>query len=218
MVDWRSAHVGNARLGVSRRIEGYAQQLEGEVSLQHPGRTWVERQEGKSEGHPLKQPPTTSECGHNLLQMVIKRKQGVDAVTEEEGWRAADPSRYPQQVCRGLAQLLSQANVDSEGARWLARQIGGRLPPGWGAVWRERGCSELQGTLADQLQLVVSYLRDMEIRCARCQGRHAGTCRQCHLRWCTLCQQEKDECDVCSGPIPLTVLTCITWGRALLKR
>jgi hypothetical protein len=182
MVDWRSrsAHVGNARLGVSRSIEGYAQKLEGEVSQQHPGRTWVERQEGKSEGHPLEQLPTTSECGHHLLQMIIKLKQGVDAVTEEEEWRAADPSRYPQQVCRGLAQLLSQANVDSEGARWLARQIGGRLPPGWGAVWRERGCSELQGTLADQLQLVVSYLRAMEIRCARCQGRHAGTCRQCH--------------------------------------
>jgi hypothetical protein len=49
--------------------------------------------------------------------------------------------------------------VDSEGARWLARQIGDRLPPGWGAVWRERGRSELQGTLADQLQLVVNYLR-----------------------------------------------------------
>ena len=74
LVDWRSAHVGNARLGVSRSIAGYAQQLEGEVSQQHPGRTWVERQEGKSEGHPLKQPPTTSECGHNLLQMVIKTK------------------------------------------------------------------------------------------------------------------------------------------------
>ena len=82
--------------------------------------------------------------------MVIKLKQGVDAVTEEEGWRAADPSRYPQQVCRGLAQLLSQVNVDSEGARWLARRIEGRLPPGWGAVWRERGRSELQGTLADR--------------------------------------------------------------------
>jgi hypothetical protein len=128
--------------------------MEGEVSQQHPGRTWVERQEGTSEGHPLKQPPTTSECGHNLLQIVIKRKQGVDAETEEEGWEADDPSRYPQQVCRGLAQLLSQSHVDSESARWLARQIEGRLPPGWGAVWRERGCSELQGSLADQLQLV----------------------------------------------------------------
>jgi hypothetical protein len=143
-------------------------------------------------------------CMHAIFNKLslIKLKQGVDAVTEEEGWKAADPSRYPQQVCTGLAQLLSQANVDSEGARWLARQIGGRLPPGWEAVWRERGCSELQGTLTDQLQLVVSYLRAMEIRCARCQGRHAGTCRQCHLRWCTLCQQEKEECDVCSGPIP----------------
>jgi hypothetical protein len=67
-------------------------------------------------------------------------------------------------------------NVDSEGARWLARQIGGRLPPGWGAVWRKRGCSELQGTLTDQFQLVVSYLRAMEILCARCQGCQTGTC------------------------------------------
>jgi hypothetical protein len=62
-----------------------AQKLEGEVSQQHPGRTWVERQGGKSEGLPLEQLPTTSECGHHLLQMVKKLKQGVDAVTEEEG-------------------------------------------------------------------------------------------------------------------------------------
>ena len=36
MVDWRSAHVGSAILGVSRIIEGYAQKLEGEVRQQHP--------------------------------------------------------------------------------------------------------------------------------------------------------------------------------------
>jgi hypothetical protein len=65
----------------------------------------------------------------------------------------------------------------------------------------ERGCSQLKGTLTDQLQQVVTYLRAMEIRCVRCQGRQAGTCRQCHLGWCTLCQQEKGECDVCSIPI-----------------
>ena len=66
----------------------------------------------------------------------------------------------------------------------------------------ERGCSTLEGTLTVQLQLVVSYLRAMENRCVRCQGRQAGACQQCHLRWYTLCQQEKEECDVCSGPIP----------------
>ena len=154
MVDWRSAHVGNARLGVSRSITGYAQQLGGEVSQQHPGRTWVERQERSAE-HPLKLPPTASECGDHLLRMVEKQQQGGNEVPEEERWEAVDPSKCPQQVCRGLAQLLFKARVDSEGARWLAKRIEDRLPPGWGAVWRERGCSELQGTLADQLQLVV---------------------------------------------------------------
>ena len=38
-----------------------------------------------------------------------------------------------------------------------------------------------------------------------CQVRYAGTCRQCHLRWCTLCQQDKEECDVCGVPLALTV-------------
>ena len=37
----------------------------------------------------------------------------------------------------------------------------GQLPPGWGAVWMERGCSKLEGNLTDQLQLVVTYLRVM---------------------------------------------------------
>jgi hypothetical protein len=47
MVDWRSAHVCSARLGISRSIEGYTRKLEGEVSRQHPARPWVEQQEQK---------------------------------------------------------------------------------------------------------------------------------------------------------------------------
>ena len=67
----------------------------------------------------------------------------------------------------------------------------------------ERGCSKLEGTPTDQLQLVVNYLRVMEVRCVGCQVRYAGTCRQCHLRWCTLCRQDKEEWDVCSVPLAL---------------
>jgi len=59
--------------------------------------------------------------------------------------------------------------VSSENAQRLARHIGGRLPPGWGAVWKEKGCGELAGTPADQFQLVVTYLLVMEIWCALCQ-------------------------------------------------
>jgi hypothetical protein len=76
------------------------------VDRQHPARTWVERQEQKSVVHELEQIPTPSECGHHLLQLVTKLEQGADASAEEVGWTAADPSRYPQQVCRGLARLL----------------------------------------------------------------------------------------------------------------
>jgi hypothetical protein len=68
----------------------------------------------------------------------------------------------------------------------------------------ERGCSELEGTLTSQLQQVVNYLRAMEILCVHCQVRQAGSCRQCQLGCCTLCQQEKGECDVCSVPTALT--------------
>ena len=100
MVDWRSAHVGSTRLGVSRSIEGYTQKLEGEVNRQHPARTWVERQEQKSVVHEPERLQTTSECGHHLLQIVVGLKQGPEAAAEEAGWRAADPSRYPQRVWR----------------------------------------------------------------------------------------------------------------------
>ena len=65
--------------------------------------------------------------------------------------------------------------MNSEEAQWLAKQVGSRLPPGWGATWTERGCSELEGTPIDQHQLVVSYLRDMEVRCVECQIRYTGT-------------------------------------------
>jgi hypothetical protein len=104
-----------------------------------------------------------------LRSFSTKLEQGGDVAAEEVGWTTADPSRYPQQVCRGLARLLSHGKVTSEGARWLARQIGGRLPPGWGAVWMERGCSELEGTLTAQPQQMMNYLRAMEIWCVLCQ-------------------------------------------------
>ena len=51
---------------------------------------------------------------------------------------------------------------------------------------------------------VVNYLRAMEIQCVRCQVRQVGTCRKCHLEWCTFCQQDKEECYVCSAPLTLT--------------
>jgi hypothetical protein len=122
------------------------------VDRQHPPRTWVDWQEQKSVVHEIAQIQTPSECGYHLLQIVTKLEQGEDAASKEVGWTAADPSRYPQQVCRGLARLLSHGKVTREGARWLARQIGGRLLPEWGGVWMERGCSELEGTLTALLQ------------------------------------------------------------------
>jgi hypothetical protein len=82
----------------------------------------------------------------------------------------------------------------------------------------ERGCSKLEGTPTDQLQLVVTYLRVMEIRCVRCQVRQAGTCRQCHLGWCTHCQQEKEECDVCSVPITLTANSGVRGLKSYAQR
>ena len=66
--------------------------------------------------HDLEQIPTPIDCGHHLLHIVVKLNQGSDAAAKEVGWKAADPSRYPQQVCRGLARLLSHGRVTSEGA------------------------------------------------------------------------------------------------------
>ncbi len=54
----------------------------------------------------------------------------------------------------------------------------------------ERGRSKLEGTLAEQLQQAVDYLRAML---------NMPTVSPRVL--CTLCQQAKGECDVCSVPI-----------------
>jgi hypothetical protein len=218
MVDWRSAQAGSARLGVSRSIEGYARKLEGEENVQHPARIWVERQENKSVVNEPERLPTTSECGRHLLRIVEGLKQGTGAAVEEASWRTADPSRYPQQVCKSLAQLLSCEQVNSDEAQWLAKQIGSRLPPGWGATWTERGCGELEGTLTDQRQLVVSYMRAMEVGCAKCQVRYMGRCQQCQLKWCTLCQQDKEECDVCGVPLTFTADLGASGAKASTQR
>ena len=73
----------------------------------------------------------------------------------------------------------------------------GQASPGWGAVWRDKECSELEGTPTQQLRTLVDFLRDMEIRFARCQVRHVGTCRKCHIGRCTQCQQAKERFEVC---------------------
>ena len=103
-----------------------------------------------------------------------------------------------------MPAVIPREQVDSEEAQWLSKQIGSRLPPGWGATWTERGCGELTGTRTDQQQLVVGYLRAMEVGCVECQVRYRGTCQQCQLKWCTLCQQNREECDVCGIPLMLT--------------
>ena len=115
-------------------------------------------------------------------------------------------------------QLLLREQVDSEEAQWLAKQIGSRLPPGWGATWTERGCGELTGTRTDQRQLVVSYLRAMEVGCAECQVRYMGTCQQCQLKWCTLCQQNREECDVCGIPSMLAVDRGVSGGKTFTQK
>ncbi len=114
---------------MSLSIEGYTETLKGEVHQQHPARTWVDRQEQKSGGHEPERIPTTRECEHHLLQMVTNLEQGSEEATGEAGWKEEDPSRYPQQMCRGLARLLSHwglasprvgSSVEGEGM-WRAR-------------------------------------------------------------------------------------------------
>jgi hypothetical protein len=176
MVDWRSANVGSAQSGASRSIESHTKKLEGEVHRQHPARVWVGRQERKPPAKEPERMSTTHVCASQLSQLVSELQQDVTGTATEIDWRAADPSRHPQNVCRGLARLLSHGEVSCESARWLAKQIGDRLPPGWGAVWRDKGCSALEGPPTQQLRTLVDFLRDMEIRCARCQGtsEHVG--------------------------------------------
>ena len=82
----------------------------------------------------------------------------------------------------------------------------------------ERGCSKLEGTLAEQLQQVLNYQLAMETRCVWCQVRQVGTCRQCHLGGCTLCQQAKGECDVCSDPITSTINPGAEDGKFFAQR
>ena len=81
-------------------------------------------------------------------------RQSIEAV-------GGSKDQYPQQVCRGLVQLLLRKQVDSEEAQRLAKQIGSRLPPGWGATWTERGFGELTGTRTDQQPLVVDSLHSL---------------------------------------------------------
>ena len=163
---WRSANVGSAQSGVSRSIEGHTKKLESEVHRQHPARVWVERQERKSQAKEPERTTTTHECTSHLLQLVGGFRQEVTRATTEIDWRAADP-----------------AGTD-------------RLPPGWGPVWIDKWCSELEGTPAQHLRALVNFLREMEIRCEQCQVRHVGTCRKCHIGWCTQCQQAEEKCEV----------------------
>jgi len=99
---------------------------------------------------------TTHECANQLLQLVTGLQQDVTGTAMEIGWRAADPSRYPQHVCRGLVRLLwSHGEVSCESARWLAKQIGYRLPLDWGLS----GIREKQSKISYHLWYETVYER-----------------------------------------------------------
>jgi hypothetical protein len=65
-----------------------SRKLEGEVNVQHPARIWVERQENKSVMNEPERLPTTSECGHHLLQIVKGLKQGTGCICRCSRMRA----------------------------------------------------------------------------------------------------------------------------------
>jgi hypothetical protein len=153
MVDWRSTHVGSDRLGVSQSIQGYARNLEGEMNVQHPARIWVDWQENKSGVNEPERLPTTSECGHHLLQIVKGLKQGTGAAAEGANWRTADPSRYPKQVCRGLEQLLSCEQVNSAVARQLTPMISKFIRAQWESKERENVDDERRQLLEEAMEL-----------------------------------------------------------------
>ena len=52
----------------------------------------------------------------------------------------------------------------------------------------------------------------------RCQVRQVGTCRQCHLGWCALCQHAHGECDVFSVPITSTINPGVEDGKSYAQR
>jgi hypothetical protein len=76
---------------------------------------------------------------HSLSQLAKELRQEAAATAMDSNWRIVDPSKYPQQVCRGLARLLSRREVRGESARLLAKHIGDRLPPGGGRCGQKRG-------------------------------------------------------------------------------
>jgi len=228
MVDWRAANIRDASLSISRSLD--------------PARAWVERQERAPTANMSLPAPTAHECANHLAQLATELRQEAVATAMDSNWRIADPSKYLQQVCRELARLLSRAEVRGESARLLAKHIGDRLPPGWGAVWIDKGCSALTGTSDEQLRKVVHFLQEMEIRCKRYLARQTGTCRLCHTGWCTRCPRAEAECEICSAPVvsmaapgesdgerstptahsrkkkreeDVGSVTCISWGRSL---
>lgn len=122
--------------------------------------------------------PTVHECANHLAQLAAELREEAVTTVMDSNWQIADPSKYPQQVCRGVARLLSQGEIQGESARLLVKHIGDRLSLGWGAVWRDQGCSALTGTSEEQLRKVAHFLREMEIRCKRRLARQTGTCQR----------------------------------------
>jgi hypothetical protein len=116
MVDWRAANTRDAPLSISRSLD--------------PARAWVERQERAPTANMSLPASTAHECANHLAQLATELRQEVVATAMDSNWRIADPSKYPQQVCQGLARLLSRGEVRDESARLLAKHIGDRLPPG----------------------------------------------------------------------------------------
>ena len=112
-------------------------------------------------------------------------------------------SKYPQQVCRGFARLLSRGG--KYGARVLAcwrSTLATGSPRAGGRCGQTKGVVPSQAPrTSEQLRKVVHFLQEMEIRCERCLAQQTGTCRLCHTGWCTRCPRAEAECEICSAPV-----------------
>ena len=82
---------------------------------------------------------------------------------------------------KGAPRVLAACQSTMSSQHWVSPSVLWSIPampstlatgyPPGGAMWIDKGCSDLTGTSDEQLRTVVNFLQEMEIRCERCQAR-----------------------------------------------
>ena len=201
MVDWRAVRAGSTTAQRRLSVEWYLKRGAGQVRADHPARTWVERQEGRTvQGTRTDGAPDARACAE-LMQKAIEAGRGGENADGQKAMSevaaAINAGRHPDTATRGILRLVRTSKVDKAETIQLMHLIRSWLPPGWGAGWQELVVKVSESEPSEHDRLLFNFIDTRCSECPHCQTKFTAKCRACTMKWCSRCTPTTRQCEGC---------------------